>query len=73
MSKRNVVLLKDIQKYIDKCKNKSIQVLRCKNPNIVEAIYWTSKIGHIEQRESMNVSGWNYNTEETIQSIKNIK
>jgi len=72
MAKSNVVLLEDIQKYIDKSKNKSIQVLRSKNPNIVEAIYWTSKIGHIEQRESIHVNGWNYNTEETINAIKQI-
>jgi hypothetical protein len=83
--KSNVVKLEDIQMYIDKCKNKSIRIYcNQKNPSIVESIYWTSvhkkfnRYGNywmhgIEQHESIHVSGWNYNTEETINTIKQIK
>ena len=70
--KSNVVKLEDIQMYIDKCKNKSIHVLSIKNPNIVDAIYWMVNIGNIQQQERIHVSGWNYNTEETINAIKQI-
>ena len=71
--KSNVVKLEDIQMYIDKCKNKSIHALCIKNSDIVDAIYWMVNIGNVQQQERIHVSGWNYNTEETIKAIKQIK
>ena len=73
MNKSNVVKLKDIQKYLNKCKNKSIHALCIKNSDIVDAIYWMRNIGNVQQQERIHVSGWNWNTEETILVIKQIK
>jgi hypothetical protein len=70
---KSKVKLKDIQKYINRKRNKTIEVRCIDNTDIVDSISWFDNIQNkFLQGQRLYIHPY-YNLEETIEAIKNIK
>ena len=70
---KSKVKLKDIQKYINRKRNKTIEVRCIDNTDIVDSISWFDNIQNkFLQGKRLYIHPY-YNLEETIEAIKNIK